>query len=360
MVRRYRVAGLTFALDWPDDDPVWEQLHNYDPFELPALPPLPGSQPPETSVYAEVEVGISRPAGPGTLQSAKSERGLWSQGVPGGGAPFIDMPRVARFPEAAAASASEQANLFWLEMAKQMSEEQKQPLYESPKESGEPVVGLWKTANGYFSEFRPVPGAPVCGQLEMSSDFRHGRLLATGSVKDRTFAVNNALMLLYAFASAPFSALEMHASVVTRGGRGFLFLGRSGTGKSTHSRLWLAHIEGTELLNDDNPVLRIVDGEARVYGTPWSGKTACYKAQDAPVGAVVRLRQAPENRIERLSTVAAYASLMASASGFRPIRTLADAQHATLAALVAEVPCYQLDCLPDEAAARLCQQTVDG
>ena len=59
-----------------------------------------GQLPPETSSRAEVEVGISRPAGPGTLQSAKSERGLWPQGVTGGGAPFIDKPRVAVFPEA--------------------------------------------------------------------------------------------------------------------------------------------------------------------------------------------------------------------------------------------------------------------
>ena len=135
---------------------------------------------------------------------------------------------------------------------------------------------------------------------------------------------------------------------------------RSGTGKSTHSSLWLKHIPGTELLNDDNPVLRVVDGEVRVYGSPWSGKTPCYKALDVPTGAIVRLRQAPENRIARLGTVAAYASVMASCSGFRPIRTLADAQHETLAAVAQQVPCYQLDCLPDAAAARLCQETVDG
>ena len=152
----------------------------------------------------------------------------------------------------------------------------------------------------------------------------------------------------------------MHASVVMRGGRGFLFLGRSGTGKSTHSGLLLKYIDGTELLNDDNPVLRIVDGCARVYGSPWSGKTPCYKAQDVPVGAIVRLSQAKENRITRLGTVGAYAYVMSSCSGFRPFREITDAQHETLSAVALGVPCYQLDCLPDEAAARLCQSTVDG
>jgi len=298
MLRRFQVAGLVFSLELPEDFPAADQLHNYDPFLCPD---------------------------PAPCHSERSEESLFS------------LTLSDKAPETAP----------------------REPLFRAKEESGEPVVSLDRTPTGYFAEFSPLPGAPVCGQLDMDGDFRTGRLYASGRPSDQAFAVNNALMLLFAFASAPFRALEMHASVVTHGGRGFLFLGRSGTGKSTHSRLWLRHIEGTELLNDDNPVLRVVDGTVRVYGTPWSGKTPCYKAQDVPVGAIVRLRQAPENRIERLGTIGAYASVMASCSGYRPIRSLADAQHETLAAVVQGVPCYQLDCLPDEAAARLCQSTVD-
>ncbi|MBP5625951.1 MAG: hypothetical protein J6W98_03440 [Bacteroidales bacterium] len=252
------------------------------------------------------------------------------------------------------------APLFELELIQEKPEETGEAMFESPEEDGEPVVGFYRRGSSYLAKFAPLPKAPVCGWLELDGDFKHGRLFAEGKPGSQVFAINNAMMLLFAFASAPFRALEMHSSVVMHGGRGFLFLGRSGTGKSTHSSLWLKYIPGTELLNDDNPVLRVVDGEARVYGTPWSGKTPCYKALDVPAGAIVRLRQAPENRIQRLGTVAAYASVMASCSGFRPIRTLADAQHETLAAVAQQVPCYQLDCLPDEAAARLCQETVDG
>lgn len=233
-------------------------------------------------------------------------------------------------------------------------------LYHAPEESGEPVVNLLRTGSGWQAEFAPFPGAPVSGILTFSGDFRSGSLYAKSASGSQVFALNNALMLLYTFASAPHDALEMHSSVVMRGGRGFLFLGRSGTGKSTHSSLWLKHIPGTELLNDDNPVLRITDGVARVYGSPWSGKTPCHKAQDVPVGAIVRLRQAPQNVISRLATVQAYASVLSSCSGFRPFRDVTDAQHRTIAAVATDVPCYQLDCLPDEAAARLCQQTIDG
>ena len=251
--------------------------------------------------------------------------------------------------------------IFSLSTVPEAPEGGRETLYAAPEASGEPVVRLSRLGEDYLAEFAPRPSAPVCGQLAFDADFRRGRLFASGSPADQTFALNNALMLLFAFAATPFRVLEMHAAAVCRGGRAFLFLGRSGTGKSTHGALWIKHIEGTELLNDDNPVLRIADdGSIRAFGTPWSGKTPCYKAEDAPVGAIVRLRQDTRNRIARLGTVAAYASVLAACSGFRPLRAVTDAQHETLAAVAERVPCYQLDCLPDEAAARLCQSTVDG
>jgi hypothetical protein len=232
-----------------------------------------------------------------------------------------------------------------------------QPLYQTADGPGYPEITLWKKAEGYRVQMRPLPSMPVAAVMDVSARWDEAWIRLEGN--DDSFGLNNALMLLFAFSTADKGALEMHASVVMQGGKGFLFLGKSGTGKSTHSRLWLQHIPGSELLNDDNPILRLMpDGSARVYGSPWSGKTPCYKAQDVPVGAVVRLNQAPQNRITRLSLVQAYASLMASASSFRPIRELADGWHRTLEGLASVVPCYHLDCLPDQEAAELCYKTI--
>lgn len=222
-----------------------------------------------------------------------------------------------------------------------------------------PEISIERLPSGYRFRMRPLPDRPVACEFRTSPDFRQAKLLLTGV--DDAFAVNSALMLLFAFTSADKGLLEMHASTVMNDGKGYLFLGRSGTGKSTHSRLWLKNIPGTELLNDDNPVLRLMpDGSVRVYGSPWSGKTPCYKPQDVPVGAVVRIRQAPFNRIERLSPVQSYASLMASASSFRPFKELAGHWHRTLEGLAATLPCYVLDCLPDADAARVCYHEVHG
>ncbi len=221
-----------------------------------------------------------------------------------------------------------------------------------------PEITLYKKADGcVVSRVSSLPGRPQAMQFTMSPDFKSGTLILPG-VED-IFAVNNSLMLMFTFASAHMGALEMHSSVVVNGGKGYLFLGKSGTGKSTHSSLWLKHIDGTWLLNDDNPVLRVMpDGEVRVFGSPWSGKTPCYKALSAHAGAIVRITQAPFNRITRLNGIRAYASVMASASSFRPFSALADHWHKTLESIAAKVPCYELECLPDQAAAELCHSTV--
>ena len=230
-------------------------------------------------------------------------------------------------------------------------------LYKSPGSPGFPVIALYSLPNGYLFEMQSLSNKPIAGKLVTNSSFSYAELKMTGY--DINYAINTAMMLLFTFNTAQKGALEMHSSVVLKDEKGYLFLGKSGTGKSTHSQLWLKHIPGTELLNDDNPVLRLLpDRSVRVYGSPWSGKTPCYKAKNAPVGAIVQLYQAPHNIIERLPVANAYASLMGSASSFRPIKPFSDGWHCTMEGICATIPFYRLGCLPDKDAATLCYQTV--
>ena len=233
-------------------------------------------------------------------------------------------------------------------------------LVPEPKNNGEPRLDLYSCAGGFVVDMAPLDTMPPCARLLMSKDYREGSLaFVKDSPRAMVFALNNALMILYAFASAPYMTLEMHASVIENGGKGYLFLGKSGTGKSTHSSLWLKYIEGSELMNDDNPVLRVdADGVTRVYGSPWSGKTPCYRNVSAPVGAIVRIRQAKHNTIKRQNALEAYASVYSSCSGFKADRLIADGQHNILEHIALNVPCYVLDCLPDEEAARVCAAEV--
>jgi len=170
-------------------------------------------------------------------------------------------------------------------------------------------------------------------------------------------AVGNAMMLMFAYNTAWKQTLMIHASVSVKDGLGYVFLGKSGTGKSTHSRLWMENIPDVWLLNDDNPVIRIVDGVARIFGSPWSGKTPCYKNLDVPIQGIVDLEQAPENKIARLNPIGSYAALMPSCSSMKWDRAWADAEHKTLESVIMSVACWHLRCLPDAAAAELSYST---
>ena len=206
---------------------------------------------------------------------------------------------------------------------------------------------------GRTAERRPVYEfgwwGETAGWLVCTGDYREGRLTTTG--KHTKMAVDNALMVLFAMATADKGTALFHAAVVSRNDRAYMFLGPSGTGKSTHASLWLKYIEGTELVNDDNPVVR--DGV--VYGSPWSGKTPCYRNVHYPLGGIVVLSQAPRNKMRRLGGIEAYAALMASISGQRWDSRIADGLHETENRLVTTVPVWRLECLPDEEAARMCE-----
>lgn len=171
-------------------------------------------------------------------------------------------------------------------------------------------------------------------------------------------AVTNAMMLLYAMFGTPHGAMMMHASAVMYNGQGVIFLGKSGTGKSTHLQLWLDNIKGTERLNDDNPIVRIIDGKPYVFGSPWSGKTPCYKNKSLPLTAVVQLSQAPYNKITELDVLHAYTSLLSSCSSIRWRRDLTDCLHRSIAKVMEKCGVFHLECLPDADAAHICFNKV--
>lgn len=225
--------------------------------------------------------------------------------------------------------------------------------------------------------------APISCEIEFNEDFTQGVLYIMPDCQDVRFCIDNALMLLFAFRTAPMMTLEMHAAVVVRGSleddagrlqdaltgyreeekgdeaRGYLFLGHSGTGKSTHARQWLAAFDDAWLLNDDNPILRVMeDGEVRVYGSPWSGKTPCYKNAYARVGGIVKLSQAPHNKIRTISLPEAYAYMLSSASGLKMDRHMADCMYESIKHVITHVKCYHMECLPNVEAAEVAARSA--
>ena len=192
-----------------------------------------------------------------------------------------------------------------------------------------------------------------CCLLDANADFSEVRIALNGDYAMRQFGMNNALMMTMAFASADKQTVLIHASAVRENGYAYPFLGVSGTGKSTHTGNWLKYIPGTDLMNDDNPVIRVIEGIPTLFGSPWSGKTPCYRNVSAPIGAITQLKQAPYNKIRRETVVEAFASILPSCSVMKWDRRIYAGICDTVKKIIETVPAYLLENLPDEEAVRL-------
>lgn len=192
-----------------------------------------------------------------------------------------------------------------------------------------------------------------CCLLQTNKDFTEGIVALRGDRTMRSFGLNNSLMMMFAFANAENGTLLMHSSVIRKDGIGYLFLGVSGTGKSTHTQHWLDWIPGTDLMNDDNPVVRYIDGKAIVFGSPWSGKTPCYRNIEAPIGGFVQLKQAPYNAIREMEVIETFASLLPSCSVMKWDERVYVAICSTVSKVMEVTKTYFLENLPDREAVEM-------
>jgi len=226
-------------------------------------------------------------------------------------------------------------------------------------EEGFITIEVYSTPEGLYFELTQPRSSEVNARLLISSSLHDARLSLAGRPVERWLIFNTAVDFCYLLSTAQRDTVLTHASSVIYEGRAYLFLGKSGTGKSTHSRMWQTALDGVVLMNDDHPVLRVdKDGRTVAYGSPWSGKTPCYKNISAPLGGIIRISRAPYNKASRLLPVQAYASLMTSCSGMTWYKELADGRDRTLQAIVSGTPCWVMECLPDEDAAKVCMRAV--
>ncbi|MBQ0080237.1 MAG: hypothetical protein KBS95_01625 [Alistipes sp.] len=249
--------------------------------------------------------------------------------------------------------------IFSLKVVKELSSKNKNQLLISGDAVPEmPRIDLYQEEDGgKWIEIAPLATMEPCGFIRISKDYTQGEIQIKNNPK---FCIDNSLMIMYAFRTVTLRTLEMHSSVTVHEGKAYMFLGHSGAGKSTHSRMWLENIPDSFLLNDDNPILRILDNkEVRVYGSPWSGKTPCYKNLSAPVQATISIVQAPHNSIRRFSTMEAFSALHSSISGYWGDEEMVDNLCSTISDFISSIKHFELKCLADADAARLSLKTAN-
>lgn len=214
------------------------------------------------------------------------------------------------------------------------------------------------TKGDYQYIIKDIDGRSCC-LLQTDRHFKHATCKVRGNDNMRHFGLNTAMMMMYAFRGSFYNTLLIHASVVREEGYGYAFIAQSGTGKSTHTSLWLKHIPNTDLLNDDNPIVRIINNKAYIYGSPWSGKTPCYRNIKAKLGAITQIDRAKQNSIERLSPAKAFAHILPASSTMKWDTTVFRNTYDTVIKLIETSPHnYILHCLPNEEAAIICHKQI--
>ena len=157
-----------------------------------------------------------------------------------------------------------------------------------------------------------------------------------------------------------YDTILFHGSCVAVGGIGYLFTAKSGTGKSTHTRLWRELLgERAVMVNDDKPLIRISDSGAVIYGTPWDGKHRLSTNIAASLKALCVLERAEQNTIRQIRAGEAYPILLQQV--FRPIDSTAMSKTLTLIdRLAASVSLWRLGCNIEIEAARVAYDAMKG
>ena len=128
-----------------------------------------------------------------------------------------------------------------------------------------------------------------------------------------------------------------------------LFLGHSGTGKSTTTRLWETFAD-PEILSDDRIILRLHKGELWMYGTPWHGEAEFASASRAKLSRIFILQQGKKNVIRPLSPAQSIGEVFARC--FPPFHSAIGLERTLefLSRALAIVPCYEFEFVPDRSA----------
>ena len=196
--------------------------------------------------------------------------------------------------------------------------------------------------------------APTDGDLEFEQKFSVEEAIAEG-IRPRVYTPPHleraAIQRRFAEFLFDRDVLLLHGSTVAVDGSAYLFTAKCGTGKSTHTRLWCQAFAGrARMVNDDKPFLRLTDGPAIAYGSPWSGKHGLANNISAPLRGICILQRGTENKIWPISPQEALPMLR------RQVYTPLDPGKAVqledcLLRLTRATPLWRMECNPDIQAA---------
>jgi hypothetical protein len=193
-------------------------------------------------------------------------------------------------------------------------------------------------------DFDPPPNQLVI----LESDFKSGDIYINDeifknlSIDPLGFPLNQVLMILLL---SRCKGIMLHACGIDDRGYGYLFLGNSGHGKSTIARLWSEN--KATVLNDDRIIVREINGELLMYGTPWPGDFKEVSSKGLPIRKLFFLRHGEQN--SAVPKKGREAVLMLLTRCFPPIWDKKGMEYTMglCHRLVHKIPCYEFSFEPD-------------
>lgn len=157
-----------------------------------------------------------------------------------------------------------------------------------------------------------------------------------------------------------YDTLVFHGSVIAVDGEGYLFTAKSGTGKSTHTRLWREMLgDRAVMVNDDKPFLRVKSDGVSVCGSPWNGKHGLGNNIEVPLKAICILERGEQNEIHEISAKEAVVMLLQQSN--RPKQPQLMLKYMELLESVAsKTAFYRLKCNMDPVAAQVSYRAMSG
>lgn len=216
---------------------------------------------------------------------------------------------------------------------------------------------LYERENGEFDWVTRTPEDKPRLSFHISKDWTNFTLYEdfTQTEGERAFYEFGSL---FSYGVLNHEACVLHGVVMEYQGKGILVTASSGTGKTTHTRMWRDR-ENALILNGDRCLCRKIDGRWYAYGMPWSGSSGEYINRRVPICAIVCLKQAPENKVRRMDIFEGTIAMMQRI--FAPVwpGTLQDKAFDLTENLAAVIPMLELSCRPDFEAVDVLKDAIE-
>lgn len=211
----------------------------------------------------------------------------------------------------------------------------------------------------YYLVFPEVEGAAVCAECNVDFSIIN---IYTYDVKkhlgyDDSSLLLNTMSAIMHYIALMHGRLVFHSSSIAVNGCGIAFSADSGVGKSTHTSLWMQHIEGVEYINDDTPVITCTDGDITICGSPFAGTSGINNDIRVPLKAIVFVTRGDNNRLIQVDTITAFTRIMLQLK--KPVTdSMTNRLIDNLNCILKDIPCYLMQCNISSEAPLVAYKTI--